>query len=249
MRITQHIAFFFVESRLQYLNKMIANTNSYKFTTDIFIHTNTELPLSMYTQYTNGKFEIIVHDLTEIHPFYLTWKCKELLTKQKDDYDIFMYTEDDMLIPFTTIQYWLQYKSLLTPLRYNLGFLRIETDGNTEFVTDQTPGDRLREKILIDQTTFVKNDRPYCAFWIYDKEMFNYFISTDGWKKSEIEDKNYIRLCIAFGMQDQIYNKFDSTVIPLIDSILDERCKVYHLPNNYVNSGYHASVKFNEILS
>ena len=248
MRITKHIAFFFVESRLQYLNKMIANTNSYKFTTDIFIHTNTELPLSMFTRYTNGKFEVIVHDLTGIHPFYLTWKCKDLLTKQKDDYDIFMYTEDDMLIPFTTIQYWLQYKSLLTPLRYNLGFLRIETDGNTEFVTDQTPGDRLHTKVVINESEFVKNDRPYCAFWIYDKEMFNHFVSTDGWKKSKIDNEGYIRLYIAFGMQDRIYNKFDSTVIPLIGSTLDERCKVYHLPNNYVNSGYHASVKFNEIL-
>jgi hypothetical protein len=245
MRVTKHIAFFFTESRLQHINKMITNTNSYKFTTDIFIHTNIELSLSIFDRYTNGKFEIVVHNLKGINPFYLTWKCKDLLAKQKDDYDIFMYSEDDILIPFTAIQYWLQYKSLLTPLRYNLGFLRIETNGTTEYITDQTPGDRLREKVVIDKTTFVKNDKPYCAFWIYDKDMFNEFILSDSWKKSKLDNERFIRLYIAFGMND----KFDSTVIPLIGSTLDERCKVYHLPNNYINSGYHASVKFTEILS
>jgi len=250
MKLVKHIAFFFIESRLQYLNKMIANTNSYRFmTADIFIHTNIAFPLSMLTPYTNGKLEIVVHDLTGIHPFYLTWKCKYLITKQKNDYDIFIYSEDDILIPFTAVQYWLQHKSVLTPLRYNLGFLRIETDGNTEFVTDLAPGDRLCEKVLIGNNTFVKNDRPYCAFWIYDKVTFNEFVLSEGWNKTSIDDTGYARLYIAFGMNDPMYNKFDCTVIPLVESTIDERCKVYHLPNNYVNTGYHASVKFNEILS
>lgn len=248
MKITKHIAFFFIESRVQYLNKIISNTNTYKFTTDIFIHTNIELPSSLFNPYTNGKFEVIVHDLTGINPWYLTWKCKDLLAKQKDDYDIFIYTEDDMLIPFTAIQYWLQYKSLLSSSRHNLGFLRIETDGKAEFVTD-VPGDKLLcEKIVINNTTFVKNTHPYCAFWIYDKNMFNEFVNTDGWKMTSIDDLMWIRIFIAYGMNSPRHNNFVSTVIPLIDSTLDERCKVYHLPNNYINHGFFATIKFKDIL-
>jgi hypothetical protein len=235
MKITKHITFFYIESRLQYLNKIIEETNKYEFTTDIFIHTN--VPLSMNPPYTNGKIEIVVHDLTGINPHRLTWKCRDLLSKQKDDYDIFMYIEDDILVPFKAIEYWLQYKSL-TSLRLNLGFVRIETSGDSEFITDLPPNSYLQAK-----PPFAVTNYPYCAFWIYDKHTFQTFVNSRHWNLN-ITNGPGIREFSAFGMNYPGSGVFQATVIPLVDSGLDERCKIYHLPNNYVNTGHMATIKF-----
>ena len=86
----------------------------------------------MFNKYTNGILNIIYHDLTNINPFYLTWKCRDLLKQQKDDYDIFMYIEDDILVPCNAIKYWLKYNKDLIDIQYNLGFIKVEVKHNIE---------------------------------------------------------------------------------------------------------------------
>jgi hypothetical protein len=138
MKITIHISFFFIENRIIYINNIINETNKYEYTTDIFIHTNNkDLHEGFFTPYTNGYIKIIKHDLSKENPFYLTWKCRDLLKKQKDDYDIFMYIEDDILVPYNAIKYWLEYNEKLIEYGYNLGFVRIEINkDNIEYITD-----------------------------------------------------------------------------------------------------------------
>ena len=85
MKITKHISFYFLEDRKKYINNIINETNKYEHTTDIFIHTNdADLNENAFNKYTNGIIKIIYHDLSNIHPFYLTWKCRDLLKQQKD---------------------------------------------------------------------------------------------------------------------------------------------------------------------
>ena len=106
MKITKHISFYFSTDRIIYINNIIDETNKYEYTTDIFIHTNNiDLQESIFNNYTNGCITIIYHDLSNIHPFYLTWKCRELLKQQKNEYDVFIYIEDDILIPYKAIKY------------------------------------------------------------------------------------------------------------------------------------------------
>ena len=84
MKITKHICYYYIENRLCYINKIICETNKYKFATDLYIHTNSiTLKKEDLNKYTNGIINIIYHDLSNIHPFYLTWKCRNLLKKQK----------------------------------------------------------------------------------------------------------------------------------------------------------------------
>jgi hypothetical protein len=48
----------------------------YNSATDIFIHTNNNtLTKNSFDEYTNGTITIVYHDLSNIHPFYLSWKC------------------------------------------------------------------------------------------------------------------------------------------------------------------------------
>ena len=85
--IAIHISFFYVESRIQYVNRIIEATNQYDCVADIFIHTNIrDVKASTFCPYTNGSLLIVSHDLSfDDHPFYLTWKCRPLLKTQMDE--------------------------------------------------------------------------------------------------------------------------------------------------------------------
>ena len=62
MKISKHITFYFIHTRIDFINKIIAETNKYPYLTDIFIHTNSEYLLLLHLDnYTNGKIKIIYH--------------------------------------------------------------------------------------------------------------------------------------------------------------------------------------------
>jgi len=248
MKITIHISFFYIEDRLKYLNKIISETNNYKINTDIYIHTNTN-NLNLYP-YTNGSINIIYHDLSNIHPFYLTWKCRELIAKQIELYDIFMYIEDDILVPNNAIDYWLKYNEILIEKNYNLGFVRIEVENNIEYITDLY-GENFDTIINIENDNYcVNNKNPYCAFWIYNKNEFKKFIESKYYILENIIGYG-IREKSAIGLHGVDTKWYKNTIIPIIDNKLIESCKIYHLPNNYVTnkSSLFATIKFNDALT
>ena len=248
MKITKHISFFFLPNRIIYINNIIDETNKYEYTTDIFIHTNNIcLEKTAFHEYTNGCITIICHDLSNIHPFYLTWKCRDLLQKQQNEYDIFMYIEDDILVPCKAIQYWLEYNEKLIEMNYNLGFVRIEVENGIEYLTDLY-GEKMDTVInLNDENYCVNNKNPYCAFWIYNKNEFSKFVNSKYYNinnilKYDTREKSAIGL---HGMHTQWYK---NTLIPIINNKLIEDCKIYHMPNNYVldkNTRF-ATIKFDE---
>lgn len=237
MKGVLHITFFYIENRRHYVEKILKETETYPFPVDIFIHTNVNISGFSYS----GKLEVVIHDLTNIHPYFLTWKCRELLYKQREDYDVFMYLEDDILVPKQAIEYWLHYSSKLE-CKYNLGFLRIETSNGLEYITDFERGSSLKKTTMICEKNFVVNDvNPYCAFWIYSKKDFALFLTTPAWMYWTMKGIG-IREASAFGMI-----KMFQTVIPLVDDSLDPCCKIYHMPNNYIGSGRFACILFNDV--
>jgi hypothetical protein len=235
MKMTIHITFFYIEDRIQYINRIIDETNTYHYSADLFIHTNkSDLMVNDFHTYTNGILTIIWHDLSDIHPHYLTWKCRDLLKKQKDDYDIFMYIEDDILVPYKAIQYWLKYHIELINKGYNLGFVRIEIkdkDGE-EYMSDVIK--HLHTNIQLDNDKYcVNNVQPYCAFWIYNKNEFHKFLNTEYYY---VESYGYpIRESSAIGLHGLFTPYYKGTLIPIINDLLHPDCRVYHMPNNYAN--------------
>ncbi len=249
MKITKHITFYYDLNRIKYINQIIDETNKYKYQTDIFIHTNVkDLKLETFRKYENGKLEIIYHDLTGINHHYLTWKCRDLLKFQKDDYDIFMYIEDDILVPKKAIDYWLTYNEKLIANNYNLGFLRIEVKDNEEFVTDIIG--HLDKSIILENQMFSVNDKnPYCAFWIYNKNEFLNFINSNLYDLNTASIGYGIRESSAIGMHGVHNNYYKNTIIPLEDNSLDSSCRIYHLPNNYAYSNLpFAKTKFKDVF-
>ena len=181
MQICKHIGYFYIEDRIKYIERIIKEARDYPYTTDIFIHTNVEsIPFLETPVYDNGKFQVIYHDLTGLNPYSLTEMPRKMLKTQKDDYDIFMYLEDDILVPKETIMYWLKYNELCIEHQYNIGFLRIETSekNNKQYITDLY-GEKMNTRIEIFGETFCVNDKnPYCAFWIYNKNEFAKFVDS-----------------------------------------------------------------------
>lgn len=253
MRITKHITFFYLEERICYVNRIIEETNTYELPTDIFIHTNSiSLNETNFTKYTNGVIKIIYHDLSNIDPFCLSWKCRELLKKQRNQYDIFMYIEDDILVPSKAIRYWLEYNEKLIEDNYNLGFVRIEVENNIEYITDLLAV-KFHTVTTIGNTTYcVNNVNPYCAFWIYNRSEFNKFVDSPYYDINNlIAATGYgIREASATGVHVASIKWYKNTLIPLVDNKLTDACKIYHMPNNYVNdknSGF-ATIRFDEAL-
>ena len=250
MKISKHISFYFLKNRIIYINNIIDETNKYEYTTDIFIHTNSiDLQEGMFNNYTNGYIKIIYHDLANINPFYLTWKCRELLQKQQDEYDIFIYIEDDILVPYKAIKYWLEYNEKLIEMNYNLGFVRIEVENNIEYITDLY-GEKFDNIINLNEKKYcVNNKNPYCAFWIYNKSEFNKFVNSKYYNINNISGYK-IREQSAIGLHGLNTDWYKNTLIPIINNKLIEECKIYHMQNNYVldkNTAF-ATIKFDEAL-
>jgi hypothetical protein len=235
MNIAIHISFFYIEERFIYLNRIIEETNIYDDKADIFIHTNKIFEASVLKKYTNGTINIVYHDLMNEHPYYLTWKCRKLMYEQRNKYDVFMYIEDDILVPSVAIHYWKTYNQPLINRGYNLGFLRIETKDNQEYITDFYPTTKFNKTIIIDNIKYCINDiNPYCAFWIYNKEEFNRFVESEYYNINNIMGYQ-TREQSSIGLHGLQTNWYKGTLIPIIDNNIIKTCKIYHLPNNYAN--------------
>lgn len=249
MKVTKHISFFYIKERFCYINNIINETNKYEDLTDIFIHTNNDkLNASSFDKYNNGSIMIIYHNLDNENPYYLTWKCRDLLKQQKDDYDIFMYIEDDILVPYKAVKYWLKYSEKLIEYSYNLGFIRIEIDNNIHYITDIL--NKFDTTIKIDDNNYcVNNKNPYCAFWIYNKKEFNKFVNSNYYNINNIPGYG-IRESSAIGLHGNSNYWYKSTLIPIINNMLIEDCKIYHMPNSYVKdkSSLFGKIEFNKAL-
>ena len=158
-----YIAFFYIEERLDYISKIIAESHHYPFeSVDVFIHTN--LPF----QLNDSSVNVIVHELG--HPFALTWLCRPLMYEQKDTYHAFMYIEDDILVPNEAIHYWQELSPFLKKMNDNLGFVRIEIKDGIEFITDLQIHDKFSDfRLLFEYYSYelFRSKQNKCYYNIY----------------------------------------------------------------------------------
>lgn len=260
MEIAAHITFYYVESRLKYLEKVIEGLRTIKQEITIFIYTNRNFTLD--NKYSNVK--IVAHRFADnghkklnkrrrfyyqtllklgitklVHPYYLTWINRIYVEKYIDKYDVQMYLEDDIYFDNTSLDYWCRYKNLCINNDYNLGFLRIEKDDdNNEFLTDLTV--LPKEIITLNEVDFLLNDiNPYFGFWIYEKSELKKFLKSKEWK---FKFKNYgIRERSAIGWHGLNMKRYKGSLIPLVKNVegsyyCDKDSTVHHLPNNYIGN-------------
>ena len=162
-----HIAFHYVPERIEVLKKTIGYLRTWEVETlDIYVHSNVEDP-----ELFQGVTWICHQDLE--HPFALTWLPVETIKTQIDQYDFFVYLEDDIGIPKSAFELWKLYPSP------QLGFIR------KNIITDEY--DDIVSAGYTIENAFTETDNPsildfkggtlYKAFWINTNYQMKEYLS------------------------------------------------------------------------
>lgn len=230
------VAFHYVESRVQYLKKVIKELQTYDYSTNIIIDTNTELTKSI--DFLNEKnIEIKVHEEMD-HPYNLTVKHRQNMLDNINYYDWYMYCEDDMVVPKKNFVSYTEKLKDLWP-NYVPGFVRIEIHGEGE--QEYTPD--IVINITNDMVTKIKDKNyaiipyhyNYHAFWILSKEELIYSIQKMGESNflavpKESEVREYCASLVNWQLNVPCAFSIDE------NGKLDRSCVSYHVSNNYGHS-------------
>ena len=236
-KIAVHITFFLGKNylnRINFLRKIIDSYKKISKNLDIFIHINKKLP----DKYKIKDVNYILHNLSLEDPYTLSWKSRKLIYEQKDIYDVFIYSEDDILFTKNNFDYWINFKDICIKNNFNLGFIRVEKNNNKIYSIDVTT--QLNKYLIINNNRFIVNDiNPYCAFWIYDRQELNKFINSNIWNFNWRNEFSYgVREMSAIGWHGLKMTRYKDTLIPLVKSnkkkyVVNLDSLIYHLTGNY----------------
>ena len=140
------------------------------------------------------------------------------MEKQKNSYDFFVYTEDDILFTKKNFEYWQKYKDQCLTNKFNLGFVRVEDNKSKGLYLVDIFYSLYKYIFINDNKYFINDVNPYCAFWIYDQIEFKKFINTKIWKfnwKKNYQAFGDIRAMAAMGMHGINMPKYRKTIIPV----------------------------------
>ena len=232
------IAFHYSENRLQYLKKVLDRfLNTYKTPFHIIIDTNTSETQTVLKelfplQIESNIIEISVHD-TLPHPYCLTWAHRFHIKERIEEYETFMYLEDDMDIPYENFVNYLENFNMVWP-HFVPSFVRVESDSNSElFSSDHLLSHTIQRSNLIQfgSKEFTRLHMDYCALWIMPRDALILTMkdSFARWK---------VKGCIRETAASYILWELKVPGLYEVNSEgnISEKCYVYHLPNNYVNA-------------
>ena len=116
------------------------------------IHSNVKIcPLPSLGLPENIGLKIIPHQNLQ-HPFLLTWQHRKNIISLKDEYDYFMYLEDDISVSYDALEEWREDSNLLFKHNKIRGFIRCEENANNEIVsTDYLDKIKCKEIVYIDK--------------------------------------------------------------------------------------------------
>jgi hypothetical protein len=251
-KIFVNIAFFIDHNfinRSLILKKVVNNYLKSFSKVDICIHTNHRLKKKFRIK----KVKYICHSLKEYDRWKLPWKSREYISSKKEEYDYYIYTEDDIFFTKKNFNYWIKYKDECIKNQFNLGFVRVEKNLKL-FSVDINK--KLSKKILINTNQFIINNvNPYCAFWIYDKNELNKFTKSKYWNLNNWSNNKYYgpREMVAIGWHGLNMDRYKNTILPIKNNKIVKEAKIIHLTNNYSNFNdplnmNHGSLEFNNLF-
>ena len=225
--------------KFDYLQKILKKYLAISKNTKIFIHTNNNRLIS-----NNKRITYIYHDLSkETDHNRLTWKCRTLIKKQRTKFDIFIYSEDDILFTKKNLDYWLMHKNICNKAGYNIGFLLCEYNHTKKKFYVVSNKKKFKQYIYLDKIKFIINDvNPYYGFWIYDSTELEKFIKTKWWN-FQWSGNNFNSFygtaeMSAIGWHGKNMDRYYETVFPVKNDVISKGALLHHLPNNYIKKAY-----------
>jgi hypothetical protein len=236
-RLLVHIAFHYVEARQPYLRRVLEAISTYPFAKiDVVVDTNSDETgtlLQAIPTRPGMTLRMCVHD-TLAHPYDLTWSHREAIHSRLDDYDYFMYLEDDICVSAAALEAWCEDSIALAPLGYLRGFVRVETNSQGEQVcTDYLKRATGRDVLMLAGRRYLRPHNPYQGFWIYSRLQMDTFVASNCWHTGNYH-KWEVRERASAGMI-WLDAKKHTIVVPLDHDTIAEEAIVLHLPNNYAN--------------
>ena len=250
-KLLVHIAAHFNKERIKYLKRILDNLKTYNFSKiDIVVDTNSpETERSCEYHSIKGTIQYHIHKDLE-HPFLLTWKHRENILQNINNYDFFMYTEDDILIPWEAVEKWYEDTLLLYPHGYIRGFLLVEKNSK-----DILMATYITKRI---ETSYIKNiaghryllpPQPYHSCWIYTREQMMEFVHRRSWIDGNHHQWD-VRERAAAGMMWSKPNRCRALIPISNDNKVLKEAFIYHLPNNFaLDEGFaFAKIPANDII-
>lgn len=259
-RLLVHIPFHYQPQRLAYLQRLLANFNTYDLEElAVVVDTNdprTQAALASTAPALAYDLTLRVHPNLP-HPFDLTWVHRPQMAAQSRHYDSFMYVEDDILIPWPSFVAWWRDQAALYDQGWLRGFLRVEQNANgTAFLADFSEPMGQPTVRSIKGRRFFQPDYPYHACWVYSQRQLQDFMNSLYWDEanhsrclptwSQGRGMRFKREKAAFGMtylplgQKGQNNQGESpaahrVLLPLTaqGQAVDPDALIYHLPQNY----------------
>jgi hypothetical protein len=264
MQIAVHIAFYYDESRIQYLDRVLTNLHEigayHKL--HIYIHCNRRFRVDH--KFANINTEVIAARFLDVpglrrfygylpyglrrrvDPLYLSWNHRKYILDTIDIYDVQIYLEDDIGFNNHNFEYWYEYKDICINNGYNLGFLRVEFDGRSGrwYCTDlmRAPGGLIE----VGGRLFARSAH-YYGFWIYDRDELRRFAASDRW---DLEHAQAVREVAALGWHRRELGLYKDTIVPVKQELekriytVSKECSVHHMPNNYIGHPMFCTVEF-----
>jgi hypothetical protein len=247
MKLLVCISFHFVEEKYKYLKNVLRNHLNHYFC-DIIVDTNEEKTISLiFSEFKNEiekeKIKIFVHKNLG-HPFFLSWIHRKQILKRINDYDVFMYVEDDILVPYENYLNYLENFGLLWPKNIP-SFIRIEEKDGVFYNADSFARTIAKEREItrVGGKKFICLDNPYHGFWIMPAIQLRQ--SIDHNFSSVTDEKKWVReIAASYGLSPgkKPYAKWISKDIqkPGLVELSDDYkvsplCYSYHLTNKYIN--------------
>jgi len=210
------------DKNASFLRKVVREYKSMPCRTDIII-------LSDVPKAFNFDAEVVTGAPTK-DPWSLPFKHQEIFAKRIEDYDLFIYSEDDMLITWRNIQSFL-YATKILGEREIPGFLQYELDptGNRYYPAVHGPYHwKTGSATKLASSTFAELSNYHSACYIVNKNQLQKAIASGGYLVPPHSGR-YDMLCSA---ATDIYTHCGLRKLICISSLSD--FSVHHLPNKYV---------------
>lgn len=250
MKISVHIAFYVKNKKkidFNKLNKTIKNYLTLSKKTYIYVHTNVKI------KKINKFITFINYNLEKEDPLKLSWKCRPLMKKQKNLFDYFIYSEDDIIFKKRNFNAWFKLKDICIKNNFNLGFLRTEIKKNSLNLWSIDQPKQLDRSLIIGDQQFIVLKNPYCAMWIYDKKEFGNFIKSKYWNlENWLGDNPYTNLKTreksAIGWNGLNMKRYKASIVPIKNFRILNEFYLNHQGDKYIKFGPF-SIKVNQLIN
>lgn len=241
----------FLGNQMQYLNTVIDEYKSFKkYDTTINVHTTVDIP--------RNDVNIIKHEKSVGR---LAYVHRSEFIEARNDYDLYIFTENDMLVKEEAVDTFLKYQSML-PETHCLGFIRYEqrpiddpNDTNL-YLFDVWPNDVRGH--LVDRDIEINNNHyftlknPFQSCFLLTRGQLNHVIDNCGFDRTDWAGIETSSAGVYKNWEhgDGVINKVWTRNVEDL-----KKCLIHHLPNLHCDSphkygpNYHTqSATFNSLL-